>query len=72
LENPADLENLGYYPIDEIVPNNNFTIDNNGITYYFNVNEIGDVMVGLSQVFIPYEEINIYMKKENPIAFLSR
>jgi hypothetical protein len=71
LENPADLENLGYYSTDDIVPNNNFTIDNNGITYYFNENEIAGTMVGLIQVFIPYEEINIYMRKNSPITSLS-
>ena len=72
LTNPADLENLGYNPADEIVPNNNFTIDNKGITYYFNENEIAGTMVGLTKVFIPYEEINIYMKKDNPISLLSK
>ena len=72
LTNPADLENLGYSPAEEIIPNNNFTIDNKGITYYFNENEIAGTMVGLTKVFIPYEEINIYMKKENPISLLSK
>jgi len=72
LTNPDDLENLGYNQADEIVPNNNFTIDNKGITYYFNENEIAGTVLGLTTVFIPYEEINIYMKKDNPISLLSK
>ena len=71
LTNPADLENLGYNRAEDIVPNNNFTIDKKGITYYFNENEIAGTMVGLTKVFIPYEEINIYMKKDSPISSLS-
>ena len=66
-----DLENLGYNPAEEIIPNNNFTIDSKGITYYFNENEIAGTMVGSTQVFIPYKEINIYMKKDSPISLLS-
>ena len=65
LTNPTELENLGYNPADEITPNNNFTIDNKGITYYFNENEIAGTTAGLTTVFIPYEEISIYIKKDN-------
>jgi hypothetical protein len=72
LEDPVDLENIGYNSVEDIVPNNNFTIDEKGITYYFNENEIAGTMLGLIPVFIPYEEINIYMKKEGPISFISR
>jgi hypothetical protein len=72
LKNPEDLENLGYFSVEEIVPNNNFTIDNKGLTYYFNENEIAGTMVGLTSVFIPYEEMNVYLKEGSPIASLSR
>jgi hypothetical protein len=65
--NTKDLEYLGYNSLDDICPNNNFTIDNKGITYYFNENEIAGTMMGLTQVFIPYEELKIYIKKDSPL-----
>jgi hypothetical protein len=71
LENPADLENIGYFSLEDIVPNNNFTIDDKGITYYFNEGEIAGIIIGLVQVFIPYEEISVYLKDDNPIVSLT-
>ncbi|MDR0507814.1 MAG: DUF3298 and DUF4163 domain-containing protein [Dysgonamonadaceae bacterium] len=72
IDNPEELENLGYFGINDICPNNNFTIDAKGITYYFNENEIAGSMVGLTSVFIPYSEIDIYLKNGNPLAALTR
>lgn len=70
LENINDLENLGYNNLDEIKPNNNFTLDDKGITYYFNENDIAGTMVGITEVFIPYEELAIYIQKDSPISSL--
>lgn len=67
--NSEDLENIGYNTVD-IVPNNNFTIDNKGITYYYNENEIAGTMIGLTRVFIPFEEISIYLKEDNSLTDL--
>ncbi|MDR0799713.1 MAG: RsiV family protein [Dysgonamonadaceae bacterium] len=72
LNNPDDLENLGYNSCREIVPNNNFTVDNKGITYYFNEGEIGTSLIAFTQVFIPFDEALIYMKSDNPLAALHR
>jgi hypothetical protein len=71
LENPVDLENIGYFSLEDIVPNNNFTIDDKGITYYFNEGEIAGIIIGLVQVFLPYEEISIYLKDDNPMISLT-
>lgn len=68
LENPRDLENLGYMSVEEIRPNNNFTISDKGLTYYFNENEIAGTMVGLTEVFIPYNELSIYLASESPLS----
>ncbi len=71
VSSPKELEMLGYNNIEGIVPNGNFTIDEKGITYYYNENEIAAYVMGLIEVFILYEEINIYIKKDNPIATLA-
>ncbi len=70
INDPKELENLGYNSLTDIIPNNNFTIDRNGITYYFNENEIAGTMVGITQVFIPYEELKIYINENSPFTLL--
>lgn len=70
LDNPKELENIGYFSIDEIFPNKNFLVDDNGITYTFNEYEIAAYVVGSTHVFIPYEEIEFLLKKDSPIAHL--
>lgn len=70
VKNIKDLENLGYNSIADIKPNNNFTFDDKGITYYFNENEIAATMVGINSVFIPYEELNMYVLSDFPLYYL--
>ncbi|KAA6302168.1 MAG: hypothetical protein EZS26_001769 [Candidatus Ordinivivax streblomastigis] len=67
---PEDLEELGYNSISEICPNNNFTLDNNGITYCFNEYDIAAYCVGITKVFIPYNELRVYIMPDSPIASL--
>ena len=55
VENPKELENIGFFSIDEIFPNGNFLIDDNGITYTFNEYEIAAYVVGATNVHLPYE-----------------
>jgi hypothetical protein len=71
LEDVTELENLGYNALDKIAPNGNFTIDNKGITYYFNEYEIAAYLVGITKVFIPYNELKVFITEENPIAALA-
>lgn len=71
VEKPKELENIGFFSIDEIFPNGNFLIDDNGITYTFNEYEIAAYVVGATNVHLPYEEIQYLLKKESPIAHLA-
>jgi hypothetical protein len=70
LNDIEQLENMGYYG-SEILPNGNFTLDDKGITYYFNEYEIAAYFVGITKVFIPYEELRIYISDDNPISTLA-
>lgn len=70
VDNPKDLENIGFFSVEEIFPNGNFLVDENGITYTFNEYEIAAYVVGATQVFLPYEEIQYLLKKESPISNL--
>ena len=66
----SQLEYVGYNAIEDIVSNDNFTIDDKGITYYFNEYEIAAYFVGITEVFIPYEELKAYITNDNPISSL--
>jgi len=70
LNDVSQLASLGYAAIEEIAPNDNFTIDDNGITYYFNEYEIAAYFVGITEVFISYDELKAYITNDNPISSL--
>lgn len=70
VENPKELENMGFFSVDEIFPNGNFLIDNEGITYTFNEYEIAAYVVGATQVRLPFAKISYLLKKESPISHL--
>jgi hypothetical protein len=68
IENAKDLENIGYFSIDEIYPNGNFSIDDTGITYYFNEYEIAAYVVGITNVHLLYDEIRHLLRNDSRIA----
>lgn len=70
VKNPKELESVGFFSIDEIFPNGNFQIDDEGITYYFNEYEIAAYVVGLTTVKLPYKQIKHLLRKDSPIAKL--
>lgn len=71
VQDPKELENIGFFSVDEIYPNNNFLIDETGITYAFNEYEIAAYVLGLIEVHIPYNEIEHLIRKDSPIAHLA-
>jgi hypothetical protein len=71
VETAEQLENIGYINIDELAPNGNFTLDDKGITYYFNEYEIASYSVGITKVFIAYDELKVYITEDNPISSLA-
>ena len=68
LSAPEDLESLGYFNIEEIFPNNNFFIDENGITFTYNEYEIAAYSAGRIDVFLPYEKIRHILRENSPVA----
>lgn len=67
-----ELENLGYFSIDEIFPNGNFLIDASGITYFFNEYEIAAYVVGVTKVHLPFAELAPLLRPDSPISQLVR
>lgn len=70
VENPKDLENIGFFSVDEIYPNGNFLVNSEGVTYTFNEYEIAAYVVGQTTVFIPYTELQLLLRKDSPISQL--
>ena len=73
--NPEELENIGYFNTNEIYPNDNFYIDEKGITYTFNVYEIAPYSLGKTDVFLPFEKIRHLLRENSPvspIAFINK
>ena len=68
MTNPEELENKGFFNIEEIYPNGNFYLDENGITYTYNVYEIAPFSLGKIDIFLSYEKILHLLKKDSPIA----
>lgn len=66
----SDLQDMGYFGIEEIVPNENLLIDDRGITYIFNKNEISTFKLDPIKISIPYEEISSILKEDSPISHL--
>ena len=65
------LENMGFFSVDEIFPNGNFSVDETGINYTFNEYEIAAYVVGVTNVHLPFGEIQHLLRKESPIAHLA-
>lgn len=68
VKNISDLQDMGYFGIDEITPNENLLIDDKGITYIFNKNEISTFKLDPVKITIPYEEIDFILKENSPIS----
>ncbi|HKM45321.1 MAG TPA: DUF3298 domain-containing protein [Dysgonamonadaceae bacterium] len=52
-----ELMGEGFFDINEIAPNNNFWINNEGVHYVYNQYEIAPYSMGPIEIAIPFEEI---------------
>lgn len=62
-----ELEDLGFFGVQEIVPNQNFLLNDKGIIYTYNKGEYSAYQLDAPQVFIPYEMM-FSLLRENSIA----
>jgi hypothetical protein len=72
VENARELESIGFFSADEIFPNGNFLVDEEGITYSFNEYEIAAYAVGITRVKLLYSEMKPLLKKDSPVSTLIR
>jgi hypothetical protein len=62
-----ELEGEGFFNVAEIVPNNNFYIDGEGITYTYNEYEIAPYSLGCIDVKIPYGKTKKLLRADSPV-----
>jgi hypothetical protein len=67
LKDPQELRDMGFFSVEEIYPNGNFSIDDTGITYYFNELEIAAYVVGITSVSLTYDEIKPLLREDAKI-----
>ena len=63
----SELEDLGFFGVQEILPNSNFLLNDKGIIYTFNKGEYSAYQLDAPQVFIPYTTI-LSLLRDNSIA----
>jgi hypothetical protein len=70
VKSPEELESIGFFSIDEIYPNDNFSIDETGITYFFNEYEIAAYVIGTIHIHLSYDDIKHLVRPGSPIRIL--
>ncbi len=67
----SDLEDLGFFGIQEIMPNRNFLINSEGITYTFNKGEYSAYQLSAPMVFIPFSDLKIVLRNNTVVSKLA-
>lgn len=52
-----ELEDMGYTSTGELTPTENFYLDRNGITFYYNVYDIAPYVMGPVKISLPYDAV---------------
>ena len=67
----GDLEDLGYFDIEEIMPNKNFLVDDKGITYIFNRGECAAYPLNAQVIFLSYDALRPILKENTVVSQLA-
>lgn len=62
-----ELEDLGYATTSELEPTENFYLDPEGITFYYNVYDIAPYVMGPVKITLPYEAMQHLLSDDNGI-----
>ncbi len=72
VDNLVDLADIGYFGVDEIVPNRNFLVNDKGIIYVFNKGEYSAYQLEAPVVFIPYQLIKSLLRENSPVSTFNK
>ena len=62
-----ELEDLGFFGVEEIIPNNNILLTDKGIVYTFNKGEFSAYHLSPAEIVIPYGVVRSLLKEGSPI-----
>nr|WP_320038639.1 DUF3298 domain-containing protein [uncultured Bacteroides sp.] len=62
----AELEEIGYFITEPLSPTENFYLNDDGFTFYYNVYEIAPYVMGPTKIEISFSDVESLMKDENP------
>ena len=62
-----ELEEMGYATTGELTPTENFYLDNEGITFYYNVYDIAPYVMGPIKICLPYDAVEHLLNGENSL-----
>lgn len=63
-----ELEEMGYGTTGDLEATQNFYLNENGITFYYNVYEISPYAMGPTQITLSYEMLEYILNYENPLV----
>ncbi|HBG39950.1 RsiV family protein [Limibacterium fermenti] len=66
-----DLEDLGFFGVEEMLPNGNFLVTDKGIIYTFNKGEYSAYQLHAPEVFIPYDAIRSLLRNHTVVSKLA-
>ncbi len=69
---PTQLNEDGFFSIEEVMPTENFSINEKAITWTYNPYEIAVYAIGIVNVSLPWEEVIHYMRDDSPVSQLAR
>lgn len=65
---PDSLVEHGFFTVEDIVPNNNFWMNEEGLHYSFNQYEVAPYAMGVIDVTIPYSKLTDILKSDGIIS----
>ena len=68
----TQLNEDGFFSIEEVMPTENFSINEKAITWTYNPYEIAVYAIGIVNVSLPWEEVIHYMRDDSPVSQLAR
>ncbi len=69
---PSQLEDVGFFSVEDIAPNGNFYIDEKGIVYLYNQYEVAPYALGQISVRLSFEQIELLLREGTPVADLCK
>ncbi|WP_321517291.1 DUF3298 domain-containing protein [uncultured Bacteroides sp.] len=62
----AELEEIGYFITEPLSPTENFLLNKDGFTFFYNVYEIAPYVMGTTTIKLPFSAVESLMKEGNP------